>query len=301
MISGLFCLLWLIDGKNVEYILQKEGLYMFRIEAEKIDMNKTADSGQIFRFNRIGEDKFELIASDKLLYIKEIKNDAGSLSHYEISCTEYEYNNYWENYFDLKTDYSAFIKDIPKDDIFLNKAVSYSNGIHILNQDKWEMLISFIISQRKSISAIKTSIEKLCCMFGKQIADGRYAFPTPEALACANLYELNACSLGYRSEYIYEAASLIASGKIVLDKLDKLNDKELIESLMRFKGVGIKVANCVFLFAYHRIGAFPVDVWIDRVIKTYYNGSFPINRYKGYAGVIQQYIFFYARNKDRNI
>lgn len=274
---------------------------MVKVEAKNINMQKNADSGQIFRFNRINEEEYELIAGNKLLYIKEVKSEDGKVLDYELNCTEDEYLTVWKHFFDLDTDYNNFIKNIPPEDIFLNEAVKYSEGIHILHQDKWEMLISFIISQRKSIPAIKTSVEKLCRAFGKEIAYEKYAFPTPKQLAGAQLSELESCSLGYRAAYIYESARLVASGKFDLDKLDKLKDDELLKELMKLKGVGVKVANCVALFAYHRIGAFPIDVWIGRIIQAYYKGKFPLERYRGYAGVIQQYMFFYGRDKSRRL
>ena len=173
-------------------------------------MKKIAESGQIFRFN-VYDDEYSLVTGDKLLFIKE--DDDG----YILSCSESEFEEFWTDYFDLRLDYSDFEKNIPADDLFLTNAAEYSYGIRILNQDKWEMLISFIISQRKSIPAIKSSIEKLAKTYGKKIDmkvpdfiknidknSEFFAFPTPKALADASIDDLNACSLGYRSPYIEE-------------------------------------------------------------------------------------------------
>ena len=210
------------------------------------------------------------MAGDKLLFIKE--DDDG----YILSCSKSEFEEFWIDYFDLRLDYSDFEKNIPADDLFLTNAAEYSYGIRILNQDKWEMLISFIISQRKSIPAIKSSIEKLARTYGKKIDmqvpdfiknidknSEFFAFPTPKVLADASLDDLNACSLGYRSPYI-------------------------------------EAANCVALFGYHRIAAFPIDVWIKRMIDEHYEGEFPLKLYDGYAGVIQQYIFYYGRESTKH-
>lgn len=248
---------------------------------KNLDIGQIADSGQVFRFNLIRDNVYELIAGDKRLVIdtrKEIKFP----------------DKFWEHYFDLETDYAKFIAAVPKTDKFLTAATRCASGIRILNQDPWEMLISFIISQRKSIPAIKTSIEKLCEKFGTK-KQGYYAFPTPKQLAKASLDELLDCSLGYRAPYIYECAKRVASGEYDLKAYGKLSDDELREALMDIKGVGIKVANCVMLFGYHRIGAFPVDVWIQRVVDEHYGGNFPLKRYDGFAGVIQQYMFYYGR------
>ena len=255
---------------------------------KNLDIAQIADSGQIFRFNRVGENKWELIARDKYWLIDTTK---------EIRFPD----RFWEHYFDIETDYSKFIDSIPETDEYLIKAAKAAEGIRILNQDPWEMLISFIISQRKSIPAIKTSIEKLCKAFGSKIegidaTEDKYAFPTPQQLAKASLKELEECSLGYRTEYVYEAAKRVAGGEYDLDKWKELDDEALRKELMAIKGVGIKVANCVMLFGYHRIGAFPVDVWIQRIMDNYYDGRFPVERYEGYAGVMQQYMFFYERS-----
>lgn len=263
---------------------------MVSISNEHLDMEKIANSGQIFRFNKVSDNKYSLVAKDKLLYIKEVENKV-----YNLSCSDSEYENYWKEYFDMNTDYENFIKKVPKKDEFLTSAIQYGKGIRILKQDKWEMLISFIISQRKSIPAIKSSIEKLSKKFGKQIEKEVYAFPSPKDLANASIEELNECSLGYRSEYIKESAGQILSAEIDLEKLNELNSIELINELIKLKGVGIKVANCVALFAYYRIDTFPIDVWIQRVIDKYYGGKFPLEKYKGYEGVLQQYMFYYGK------
>ncbi len=267
---------------------------MHTIKNQQLDMRKIADSGQVFRFNKSGEGRWELIAGNRLLNIEQI-NIKNYEEGYRLSCSTEEFKNYWENYFDLEADYNKYMESIPPDDAFLSSAAKYSKGVRILNQDRWEMLISFIISQRKSIPAIKTSIEKLCRNFGVNIEGEKYAFPTPAAIANADISILESCSLGYRSKYVYEAAKRVASGECNLDKYSRLDDRELLVALMDFKGVGVKVANCVALFAYHRINAFPVDVWIDRIIKEHYNGKFDVNLYNGYAGIIQQYMFFYGR------
>ena len=279
---------------------------MFRIEYPYLDMKKIADSGQIFRFN-VYDDEFSLVAGDKLLFIKEDKNG------YILSCSEKEFNEFWLDYFDLSLDYGDFEKNIPETDVFLKDAAKYSYGIRILNQDKWEMLISFIISQRKSIPAIKSSIEKLAKVYGKKIdmkipefiknidADTEfYTFPTPKELANADIEALNACSLGYRSPYIEASAKAVYRKDIDLNAIDSLDDEELLKALMSLKGVGIKVANCVALFGYHRIAAFPIDVWIKRMIDEHYDGEFPLELYKGYVGVIQQYIFYYGRESAKH-
>jgi len=262
---------------------------------KNLDIQQIADSGQIFRFNRMEDGRYELIASDKRLIVdpKEVDRakdqDADSIFP----------NKFWRNFFDLGTDYGKFMKAVPKDDEFLQAAIKDVHGMRILNQDPWEMLISFIISQRKNIPAIKASVEKICERYGKDMG-GYHAFPTPKELAKATLDELKDSSLGYRAPYIYECAKKVAEGEYDLEAWRDLDDEALRAQLMSIKGVGIKVANCVMLFGYHRIGAFPVDVWIQRVIDGQYDGKFPLERYQGFAGVIQQYMFFHGRNQALN-
>lgn len=262
---------------------------MLRIKKGQIDIEKIANSGQVFRFNKINDNQYILVAKDRVLRIIEEDNE------YIFKCSEKEYQNIWKDYFDMDTDYAKFSKNVPKEDEFLNSAIEYGKGIRILKQDKWEMLISFIISQRKSIPAIKSSIEKLAIKFGKEIEEGIFAFPTPKALADASIEDLNKCSLGYRSEYIKEVSRVIYNKDLDLEEISKLDTQELLIKLMQLKGVGIKVANCVALFGYYKIDTFPIDVWIKRIIDIYYNGDFPIKRYDEYKGIIQQYMFYYGR------
>ena len=264
---------------------------MFLYDERSLDIKKIADSGQTFRMSpdaerslKAGADIYRCIARDKVCFA-----GAG-----RVECPETEVP-FWKNYFDMDTDYDSFIASIDEDDQYLTAAAEYGRGIRILRQDPWEMLITFIISQRRSIPSIKTCVEALCRKWGRNIGYDMHAFPTPDELAAASLDELSCCSLGYRTEYVYLAARAVSDGSLDLDKLAELPDAVLLERLTELRGVGPKVANCVSLFGFHRIGAFPIDVWIDRVLKEHYPCGFPMERYEGFAGVMQQYMFFAAR------
>ena len=214
-----------------------------------------------------------------------------------------EDNSFWMHYFDLETDYGYFIDRIDEEDSYLTAAADFGKGIRILNQDPWEMLITFIISQRKSIPAIKSSVEALCRKWGKAMTDREvninyFSFPTPNQLAKASLEELRSCGLGYRDEYIYLAAQTVMQDPDLLRELAFKSYDEIMAELLKFRGVGAKVANCVALFGYHKIEAFPIDVWIQRVLDMYYQSGFPFERYKGFAGVMQQYIFYFVRKSS---
>ena len=265
--------------------------FMFSYDKKSLDIRKIADSGQTFRMCfdekrslEQGFDVYRCIALDKMCY-------AGGGS---VACPA-EDDAFWREYFDLETSYESFIDAIDPDDLYLTRVAEFGKGIRILKQDPWEMLITFIISQRRSIPSIKTCVEALCKRWGRQIAADIYAFPTPAELASASMEELASCSLGYRTEYVYLAAQGAASGELDLESMRGLSDAELLAALMALRGVGPKVANCVSLFGFYRIGAFPIDVWIDRVLKEHYPNGFPMERYKGFAGVMQQYMFFAAR------
>ena len=270
---------------------------MFRYDVNSLDIKKIADSGQTFRMTpdpqkslEAGSDVYRCIAQDRVCFA------GGGRVWYrcaEEDCSEND--AFWRAYFDLDTDYEGLIDSIDPDDAYLTAAAEFGRGIRILRQDPWEMLITFIISQRRSIPSIKTCVEALCRRWGRQIGDGLYAFPTPEELAAAPLDELACCSLGYRTEYVYLAAQGVRSGTVDLERMKDMSDRDLLAALTSLRGVGPKVANCVSLFGFYRIGAFPVDVWIDRVLKEHYPFGFPFERYDGFAGVLQQYMFFAAR------
>ncbi len=263
---------------------------------DDFDLRKIADSGQCFRFNVLEDNTYSVAASDKHMLIKDLGN-----SEYDFGCTESEYESFWKNYFDMKTSYADIRARIDKmNDPYLFTAASFGQGIRILRQDPWEMLISFIISQRKNIPAIKASIEKICALAGDVIDEGKdfgkmYSFPTPEKLAALSMEQLSSCSLGYRDKYVHQAAIDVASGAVDLKEYEKLSDEELMEKLLKLFGVGVKVANCEILFGYHRLDAFPIDVWIRKVLDEHYQRGFNFEDYAPYNGVMQQYLFFYSR------
>ena len=262
---------------------------MITYDIDRLDIRKIADSGQTFRMEDISDafgDMFRCIALDKIC----------TAGKGRIYCEE-EDISFWKNYFDLDTDYESMTASIDPDDCYLCGCAEYGRGIRILRQDPWEMLITFIISQRRSIPSIKTCVERLCRRYGRKIEGDIYAFPSPDELSEAGLDDLADCGLGYRSEYVYLACRDVCSGALDLDAMKELSDGELFQRLTALRGVGPKVANCVCLFGFHRISAFPVDVWIDRVLKEHYPEGFPMDRYDGYAGVMQQYMFYAARKR----
>ena len=271
---------------------------MKTITPSQFDLEQIADSGQCFRWNRISDYKYRIIAFGKILNIEQ-DLETGSVT---MDCSDSDFDNIWKDYFDLGTDYGKIIERIPEDDEYLKRAASICDGIRIIKQDPWETLITFIISQRKNIPAIKASVEKICKAAGSVIgeADGEklYAFPTPKQLSSLSMDDLNACSLGYRAQYIYKAARAAFDGAVDLDKWKSLGDEELFDKLCSLYGVGKKVANCTMLFGFYRLDSFPIDVWMNKIQAKYYPEGFPIEAYRPYGGVMQQYMFAYERSID---
>lgn len=286
-----------------------------RIEiSDDFDLYKIAYSGQCFRVRFDASDNaYTFVTGDHAVTLKAIEAHGGVKRTFEADCTEEEWNSIWSEYFDLKTSYQEIRKSIPSSDNYLEKCANAGAGIRILKQDKFEMLISFIISQRKSIPAIKSAVEKVCRKWGNPISISKcggkqrepaecvldneiYSFPTAKELSLATEEELKECGLGYRVPYVMAAAKAVADGFLDLEKLDELSDEELLKALKSLYGVGDKVANCISLFGYHRIGAAPVDTWILKVMKEEYGGANPFVNYPSTAGIMQQYMFYGAQH-----
>lgn len=264
---------------------------------DAVSFGKIMDSGQCFRAKLIGSesdtDTFMFITGKSIIYIKQ---NPENLYEFKADCSAYDWNDVWHDYFDMDRKYDELIKAVDADDSYMMKSVEYGKGIRILKQDKWEMMISFIISQRKSIPAIRTSIERLCSLRGSRISGEICAFPAPEAAASLNDADLNACGMGYRTPYIMDAADKVTHGVLDLDAMSELSNEELYNTLLSVKGIGKKVANCIMLFAYSRFDRSPVDVWMKRITDSIYGGTDPLlsEKYIKNAGIYQQYMFYYA-------
>ena len=214
-----------------------------------------------------------------------------------FDCTEEEFEGFWKAYFDLDTDYAKYIAQINLNDTYLVNAATFGSGMRILRQDLWEMIVSFLISQQNNIPRIRRCIENICRKYGekKENANGEtyFAFPKPEALAELDEDALKECNLGYRSKYVVRSARSIVNGETNLDAIREMPYKKAQEELLKLFGVGVKVADCICLFALHHLQAFPVDTHIHQAMEAHYKRGFPKRRYKGIEGVLQQYIFYY--------
>ena len=264
---------------------------------DDFDPDRIAQSGQCFRWEKKEGETWRIIAGKACLYMTPLGDD-----RYEFDCTEDEYENRWREYFDLRENYQNIRGRIdPQEDPFLWQAAEQEKGIRILRQDPWEMLITFIISQNRNIPAIRNSVELLAGMCGEKRIDSRgaefYAFPEPGALAALPENDLKSCKLGYRCKYVHAAAEAVSNGDIDLNSLFTADEAATVNALTGLVGVGTKVANCVSLFGLHHVNAFPVDVWIKRVLQEQYPNGYPYEKYSPYNGIFQQYMFAYYRHK----
>lgn len=288
-----------------------------------------ADSGQCFRFTAMdcggketvprGEKRpeaeanpgkiYRIQAKDRVLLMRALGNGS-----YDVSCSRQEYDDFWVPYFSFEDNYRKIRESIdPETDPYLYACAAGLSGLRLLRQDPFETLISFIISQRKSIPGIRSAVEKLCRMAGApfegpetlgEAGEPRgsrtyYAFPDASAIAGCSTGELASCGLGYRTRYVKQTAGMTADGEFSLETLAGLPDEQALDCLETLPGVGVKIASCVLLFGLHRLNAFPRDVWINRVIDEQYGGRFDLSRYAPYNGIIQQYLFMGIRKENR--
>ncbi len=267
---------------------------MICITENNFDVGQIAASGQCFRMTGCGEDApdtYEITAGGRFV---KARTEQGCCY---LDCSEEEYEEFWRSYFDLGTDYSAFINAIDPEDRYLTSSAECGKGIRILRQDPWEMVVSFLISQQNNITRIRRCIGNICRKYGEEKVhkDGTvyYAFPDPEPLAVLPEDALMECNLGYRSKYVVRTARDVCEGRFDPYSVVKMTYPEAREELLKLYGVGKKVADCICLFGLHMLEAFPVDTHIRQVLEREYQEGFPFERYKGFEGVIQQYIFYY--------
>ena len=259
------------------------------LETRHLDLPTLFASGQCFRLRPLADGAFCALSGCRRAVIAP----AGP-GHFRLDCPPSAWP-YWRRYFDLETDYDALFT-LPPGETTLAEAAQAAPGLRILRQEPFETLVSFILSQRKSIPAIRDGVERLCQAFGRRLPSGERGFPTPARLARATQEQLRGCGLGYRAPYVLAAARLVDAGALDLAACAALPDEALRQALLACPGVGEKVAHCVMLFAYHRLGAAPVDVWIQRVIDERYGGVSPFPRWGERAGWYQQLLFYYRQH-----
>lgn len=275
---------------------------MFEIQIRDLDLDKIARSGQCFRMKPLDQEGYEVTARGN--YVKIVQRG----DEFLFSCREEEFYSIWKDYFDLDTDYDDIRRSVDPQDAYLLAAMECGRGVRILKQDLWEMIITFIVSQNNNISRIRNSIEALCerygsCLHPEGMTDTAcYLFPSADAIAKGGLEGLNGLGLGYRDKYILELARKCSSQYLELQWLEELKQADYetaYKLLLSEYGIGKKVADCICLFGLHHVGAFPIDTHIRQILKLYYPNGFPLERYQGYAGILQQYMFYYKLNGSK--
>ena len=259
-----------------------------------IDIAKTLDCGQAFRFSE-SDGVWRGVAMGRALSLEQKGNQ---ITLFDVD--EDEFNSLWRGYFDLDRDYGRIKSSVSSNEI-LKKATDFSDGIHILRQEPWEAVCSFIISANNNIPRIKGIISRLCENFGKQIGNGLFTFPSAEIISSLTLDDLAVIKSGFRAKYILDAAQKFSRNEIDIEALYTLPIDEARNALMTIKGIGPKVADCALLFGWGRVECFPVDVWIRRAMNHFFGENGLPNEAVEYAGIVQQYLFYWARTTGLKI
>ena len=273
-----------------------------RIEAPDFDLAMTLNSGQVFHWEKIGDGFYGMIG-DRAVYVEQ-RGDILKVRFGEMRALP----KVVARYFALDHPLEEICASLPRDPV-MDAARDFCRGLRIIRQPQWECLATFICSSMKQVAHIRQISQALRQRFGqrKQICGVEvFSFPSPDALARTTERELRKCGLGYRAKNLLATAKRVASGAADLDSWSVLSERRLREQLCELPGVGMKVANCVMLFAYERIAAFPIDVWIERVLRERYfvrerkvtakaMAEFVANYFGAHGGYAQQYLFHHAR------
>jgi len=264
-----------------------------------LDLDTTLTSGQAFSWKRTPDGRWRGWIDRRPCLVwsqgDALRAVGPGLTHEAVS-----------SYFALDLPIREILASFP-DDPWLEKAQAFAPGLRILRQDPWETLCNFICSSLKQIVQIEQINHELRRVFGDEIGEGLHSFPDSSRLALATEAKLRACRLGFRARHLFVAARQVASSEVSLDRIATLPTAEAREHLIRIQGVGEKVANCILLFAYGRAEAFPIDVWVERVLrKLYFNNSqrvkherlraFADSHFGPYRGYAQQFLFHWIRN-----
>lgn len=266
------------------------------------------ECGQCFRFNKVADNTYLGVAFGRAL---KISQEGSTVTLYDT--TERDFYDIWFDFFDFSRDYGKIKAELSNDSV-LREAIKYGEGIRILKQDLWETIISFIISASNNIPRIKGIIERFCENFGEKIhymGSTYYSFPTPQVTASLSKEDLSVIRAGFRDKYIIDAANKINSGELSLEYIKSLPAPEAKQALMTINGIGSKVSNCILLFGLNRTDAFPIDVWIKRIMEYCYFDDeqsidtisrFAKEKFSDIGGYAQQYLFFWAReNKIKQL
>lgn len=272
---------------KVDYIKKADNI---TVERKCFDAALSVDCGQSFRWKKVGENDVFGIAFGKAVTFRQSPE---TVTFFNVSDEDFE--KIWVPYFDLDRDYGTICERLAADS-HLKKAVTECEGIRILKQEPWEALCSFIISQNNNIPRIKGIVDRLCATLGEPLGNGNFAFPSAERIAEAGIDALAPLRAGFRAKYIIDAAEKVVSGEVDFKKIYNSPLDEGRDELIKIKGVGEKVAQCALLYGFGKVDAFPVDVWVKRIMAELYPEGLP-ECTNGVRGIAQQYLFHWYRTK----
>lgn len=273
-----------------------------KLTAEQFNPEVIMNSGQVFRMKRETKgadgtpDTYSACSGDNDVYFY-LNTDTDC---WDFVC-EKEQWDFWQRYFDFETDYVKYNDLIRKsNDKFLKDALKDSFGMRILRQDLWEVFISYVISQNNNIPKIKKSIQTLCDRY----SDGIH-FPKPQVLAFIPEAELmDGTALGYRADYIIGISKQVVEGSLDIKKISEMEYDDAMNNLLKIKGIGPKVANCIMLYGFHFMESYPIDTWMKKIISEDYSSyskndylDYINSSYPGFQGYVQQLQFYHKRNK----
>lgn len=271
---------------NIKF--ENNNVYVSGVECLNIEL--CAFCGQAFRWKKNEDGSFSAVVKNKKCTI--IQNGKDIVFK---GTSQEDFESIWYDYFDLSKDYVAICEAFSQDE-YLKKAAEQYYGIRILKQEPWEALCSFIISQNNNIPRITGIIERLCENFGEKTGDD-YTFPSYEKLKDVTVEDLAVLRAGFRGKYIVDAVKKLINKEVVIEDIYNMPIENARQELMKIKGVGAKVAECTLLYGFGRIEAFPVDVWVKRIMSEMYPNGLP-ECTKNIEGIAQQYLFHYRRNSQ---
>ncbi|WP_315119402.1 DNA glycosylase [uncultured Clostridium sp.] len=292
---------------DFEYVEETEIESIPAVMVKNVDNFELAhifECGQCFRWNKTETGSYIGVAFGKVIEVEKKGNDV-----LIYNTNEEEFKDIWVGYFDLYRDYSE-IKTILKKDSLLEKSVIFGNGIRLLQQEPFEIIISFIISANNRIPMIKRAIDKISKKWGEAVeykGNTYYAFPTIDKLKDATEEELELCGTGFRAKYIADTVNKIYNKEFDIDCIKEKSDDDCHKALQNFMGIGPKVADCIMLFSMGKYSAFPVDVWVKRAMQHFYLApdlslkkirDFGRDKFGEVSGFAQQYLFYYARENN---
>jgi N-glycosylase/DNA lyase len=301
-----------LDYKDLERI--DGGIKL--IEVKNFELAHIFDCGQCFRWSRQHNGNYIGVAFSKVIEVEKSGEDV-----ILYNTTEEDFKAIWEDYFDLKRDYGAIKEQLSKDEL-LKSAVEFGDGIRLLQQEPFEITLSFIISANNRIPMIKRGIQNISKAWGKPLeykGETYYSFPTVEKLKEVSIEEMAHCGLGFRDKYIIDTVNKIYNSGhntvsenveqhlFDLEKIKSFDDDGCHNALQNFSGIGPKVADCIMLFSMEKYSAFPVDVWVKRAMQHFYLApdvslkkirEFGRDKFGQLSGFAQQYLFYYARENN---